>query len=378
VCVVSTVAFALKWFMAPHINVLKERHDVTIVTGGSAADLNGIIGPHVSFIPVRIERKISPVRDVAALAALWQVFRSGRFDVVHSIMPKSGLLSMIAARAAAVPVRLHTFTGQVWANKSGPGRAVLKSLDRVLVTHATGVLADSRSQQKFLIDNGVVRAEQVSVLADGSIVGVNIARFAFDVSARDRVRQTLAIPADAIVFLFVGRLRREKGVLDLLGAFERVAASRESIHLLVVGPDEDGLDPAFARSGLACQSRVHRVGFTDVPEQYMSASDVLMLPSYREGFGTAIIEAAVAGLPAVASRIYGITDAVEEEVTGILHEPANIMEIAGAMQRLSDDPVLRRRMGDAARTRAVQKWPEERVTQALADFYTDAIARAGR
>ena len=372
VCILATVPFALKWFMTPHIIFLGEKCDLTLVANGSSKDLAGLLGKYVSFVPMRIERKISIKDDVFALIKLWLFFRKEKFDCVYSIMPKAGLLSMLASFFAAIPTRLCVFNGEVWANKTGFMRSFLKLVDKVTARCATIVLAVGPSQRKILIDNNIVQEDKVGVIAEGSIAGVNIDRFKLNDSVRHQLRLQNGIKNDAVVFLFVGRLSRDKGLLDLFQAFSEAAEQNSSIHLLVVGPDEDGLDMGIS-SALAKRfvGRVHRVGFTDHPENYMSAADVLCLPSYREGFSTVIIEAASVGLPAIASRIYGIADTVVEGVTGILHQPAADHEIAEAMLLTASNENLRRQMGAAARMRAIDMFSEERVLKAFAEFYDD-------
>jgi len=355
--------------MRAHIEALKKVYDVTLVANGKANDLSGLLDRQVSFIPLQIERKISIKNDVLALIALWRLFRKEKFDCIHSIMPKSGLLSMLAARLAGVPMRLHTFTGQVWATKKGFPRFALRFLDKVLANCAIRVLADSHSQRMFLLENNVVKPNKIVVLAEGSIAGVDVNRFKYNPDARCQIRAHNKIPDNAIVFLFLGRLNRDKGVPDLAQAFASAAIQNTDLHLMIVGSDEEGLDAELMTLAHRFPGRVSSADFTNCPEEYMSAAEVLCLPSYREGFGTVIIEAASVGLPAIASNIYGITDAVEDGITGILHQPGSVREIAEAMLLFATDRKLCRRMGNAARERAINKFSERIVTKAFADFY---------
>ena len=374
ICIVATAPFVLKWFMTPHIISLSAEYDVVLVANGSTEDFSELLGDNVSFISLQIERKISIKKDIFALIKLWNLFQKEKFDSVHSIMPKSGLLSMLAARFAGVPLRYHTFTGQVWATQSGLRRLILTILDKVLVMNATQVLADSHSQRLFLIENNVANASEIIVLAEGSIAGVDINRFKFNTKSHHQIRLHHEIQDGAIVFLFLGRLSHDKGLMDLSRAFAIAAKQNADIHLLVVGPDEGDLEMEFSALAQSFPGRVHRAGFTDSPENYMSASDVLCLPSYREGFGTVIIEAAAVGLPALASHIYGITDAVEDGVTGILHSPASDREIAEAMLLLASNKDLRSTMGKAARVRVIDKFSQARVTGAFVDFYREMFS----
>jgi glycosyltransferase involved in cell wall biosynthesis len=374
ICFVTPLPLTINAFLRGHIDALKTSYDVTLVSNGSAGELAGVLGDHVSFVPIRIERRISIAHDLRALFTLWRFFRAEKFDSVHSITPKVGLLSMLAARGARIPRRFHTFTGQVWATQTGLRRFVLKSLDRVLGLNATRLLADSHSQRLFLIQNGVVKAPAIGVLAEGSVSGVDSQRFAYSAEVRARIRGQYGIPRDAVVFLFVGRLSRDKGVIDLSRAFATAAKKDANIHLMIVGPDEAGLQGEFSALAQRIAGRVHRVGLVDRPEHFMAAADVCCLPSYREGFGMVLIEAASVGLPAIASRIYGITDAVEDGVTGLLHRPTSDREISEAMLLLAADDGLRRRMGEAARQRVIDRFSEARVTGAVVEFYRNMLS----
>jgi len=371
VCFVTTAAFTLKWYLGPHIRTQSELYDLTLVADGRREELGVFISEGVKFIPLPIKREISIFWDLYSLFRLWRIFRKHRYDCVHSIMQKSGLLAMVAAKLAGVPLRCHTFTGQVWLTKSGFFREFLKFMDRLIVASATQVFADSCSQRSFLVEEGIVDFARIAVLADGSITGVDLERFARNETARSRIRIENHIAESDIVFIFVGRLARDKGLFDLSKAFKEVATSMRTVHLMIVGPDEGGFDSEFESLSQQLPGQVHRLGFTDRPEDYMSSADVLCLPSYREGFGSVIIEAAAVGIPAVASRIFGITDAIEEGVTGLLHEAGSVSEMVFSLKVMANDSKLRHAMGAAAHERAITKFPQERLTGALLGFYQE-------
>lgn len=370
ICIVSTVPLSLNVFMRLHIKNLCKKYNITLVTNGLPEDVFGLISCHVHFFPISIQRKISPIKDLIALFKLWKLAKRKQFDCVQSLTPKAGLLAMLASRLSGVPIRVHIFTGQVWAVKKGVVRWVLKYLDKILAGCATHLLADSLSQRAFLISEGITKNQKIEVLAKGSICGVDMKRFCFLPQARNDIRNKLGISQDEIVLLYIGRLNRDKGMLDLAAAFNKLCATPESnIKLLIVGTDEQKIQPAILQLCSECQDRIIFIDFTDSPEEFMSASDILCLPSYREGFGSVIIEAASVGIPAVASRIYGITDAVEEGQSGFLHEPGNIDELAEMIHQLVEDPALRRRMGEYARSRARLNFSSDQVASAWLEYY---------
>ena len=369
ICIVATVPFALIMFMKPHIVMLSEHYDVTLIANGKEGDVDMLLGKHVRFISVKISRKISLWSDIVTLYKLYTVFRKAHYDVVHSLTPKAGLLAMLAAYVARVPNRIHTFTGQVWANKSGMARWMLKTLDKSIAWCATSLLTDSVSQRRFLTVEHIVKEEKIVVLGNGSACGVDPKRFKPNMATRHQIRNDLSIPDSAIVYLFLGRLNKDKGIQDLALAFSELADHMPHIHLLVVGPDESNMDMELRLILGKYLGQFHRVGFTNKPEDYMACADIFCLPSYREGFGSVLIEAAAVCIPAVASRIYGITDAVVDGETGLLHQPKNIEEIKCALLTLSNNLDLRERMSKQAMARAHDLFSIDVVVGAMRQYY---------
>lgn len=375
ICIIVSSIGTAEAFLLGHMAAMTRSYDVSLVANCSEKDRLRNRGLDVDVLCVPINRSVSPFRDLMCLIALFRLFKQRRFDVVHSVTPKAGLLGMLVAKWAGVPFRFHTFTGQVWSTRSGMGRTILKSLDRLLANAATHILADSHSQLDFLRQEKVVASDRGSVLANGSISGVDINRFKPDSAARKSIRRDLAIPEQSCVFLFVGRLNLDKGVLALAEAFSEVARAHPNAYLLVVGPDEAGMKPRMEQLCGDALPRVRFVSFTERPQVYMAAADVLCLPSRREGFGSVVIEAAAVGIPAIASRIYGLTDAMEDEVTGLLHPPDDCSALAQAMNRLAESPHMVHALAEAARKRALQRFNNENVTDALQTYYRDVLSQ---
>jgi len=377
-CVVVASEMTVRTFLVPQLVAMQTQYEVTVVVNTAHPAFLEDLGVIAKLEAVPIERAIAPFCDLRCLARLVRLMRRERFDLVHSMTPKAGLLAMLAAWIARVPVRIHTFTGQVWATRTGVVRAAFRWLDKTMARAATFVLADSQSQRSFLASEHVASASKIAVLAHGSVSGVDATRFRPDPVRRRIVRESLGIPTTDVVLLFVGRINRDKGVMDLARAFALVADRRADIRLLVVGPDEEGLTGAIGDVCSRHLARLHFCAYTNAPEDFMTASDILCLPSYREGFGTVIIEAAAAGLPAVASRIYGVVDAVVDGKTGLLHEPADVDGLAGQLERLISGPELRRSLGAEARARAVRDFSQTTITSAVLDVYSRLLDVAPR
>lgn len=369
ICFVTASPLTLKVFMRNHLRHLAKSHEVTAVANFSDEAVVEQSVPGIRFVSIPIVRKISFLADILALIKLVQFFHKERFDAVHSITPKAGLLAMLAACLTRVPYRIHCFTGQIWATRTGFGRLVIKSCDRLIGLSANRILVDSLSQVSFLEREGVVRGGQAEVLGFGSISGVDLERFSFNKKTRASMRAEFSIPADVCLLLFVGRLNRDKGILDLARAFNYVAGKCNNIWLMVVGPDEGNVGDEFEHLCGGVLPCVRRIAFTNTPEDAMSAADIFVLPSYREGFGSVVIEAAACGLPAIASRIYGLTDAVEENMTGLLYPPGDIKALQDCLLRLCKNKNLRHKMGLAAHCRVQRKFSMPLVTAAMVDFY---------
>jgi glycosyltransferase involved in cell wall biosynthesis len=360
-------------FMSPHIKALISISHVTVLANSNDSTLLQQRGIDVVVEPVRVLRHIAPLADIKALWNLyWRLKRSAPY-AVHTITPKAGLLGMVAAWLARVPLRVHSFTGQVWVTQTGFKRWLLKTADKCISAMATDVLVDSPSQRAFLIEQGVLTAAQSSVLGAGSISGVNTQRFCPSEGARQAVRNQLCTSNDTLVCLYLGRLTKDKGLLDLAKAFAQVASAHIKAELWIVGPDEDNLFDQMLTLLNGYTDRVKRVGYTLEPERFMQAADMFCLPSYREGFGSSVIEAAACGVPAIVSRIYGLTDAVIEGQTGLMHEPGNVQDLAKQLDRLFANPAELLFKGEAAKKYCKLVFSEESITGAMLDFYKSRL-----
>ena len=368
-CFIASDPMSLRVFLLPHLRALSPFFNLGISANTNKMELLEVIGLKLPIQYAPIQRKIKPIDDFKALWFLFRKFSLERPDAVHTLTPKAGLLGMCAAWLARVPVRVHTFTGQVWVTRQGPMRWVLKAADKCIAAFATDVLVDSPSQRSFLIQEGVVSAQGSTVLGEGSICGVDTQRFKPSSLMRQQVRAELCSASDSLVCLYLGRLNRDKGVLDLAAAFAQVVSRHPKAELWVVGPDEGHMFAQMQTLLSACTRQVRRVGYTNEPERFMQAADLFCLPSYREGFGSSVIEAAACGVPALASRIFGLTDAVVEGETGWMHEAGNVQDLTSQLDALFKAPAELQRRGEAARATAERLFEQSLITGEMVRFY---------
>lgn len=365
----ATTPFAVNAFLRTHMEGLSPAYRILLCVNTRAYPLSDDVRTYAEVLHVDFARKMAPWQDLKALFQLLRIFVQTPPHAVHSITPKAGLLGMLAAWLARIPLRYHTFTGQVWVTRRGISRWLLKQFDKLIALFSTQVFADSQSQCRLLENENVVRQGGISVLGAGSIAGVDVERFHPNPDVRQTERAAAGTPASNMVFLYVGRLAREKGVFDLLAAFSGVAAKNGDVELWMVGPDEDGLLPQLEKLAGRRGGRVRWMGATSQPERYMAAADIFVLPSYREGFGSVIIEAAACGIPSIAYRIDGVVDAIVEDQTGALVPLRDIDAFADAMLELAGNDERRNALGRQARTRVVLEYSSTTVTAAWLAFY---------
>jgi glycosyltransferase involved in cell wall biosynthesis len=354
--------------------------NITVITSAGEELSRLSWSSELRSVLIEIPRSPRPLKDLQAMLRLIQVFRKNKFQIIHSTTPKAGLLSAIAGFVSRIPVRLHTFTGQPWVGLTGPLAWFARMSDIVIGHLSTHCYADSDSQRRFLIASGVVKPEKVSVIGAGSLAGVNLSRFGierFSPADKQDLRVALGISQQSKVVLFVGRICQDKGVLELLAAFNRVLGSGVNAELLLVGPVDQGRDDLGTLSlhDLSRQERIHHVGYTDCPEKYMAIADLLCLPSYREGFGTVVIEAAAMGVPTLGTAIYGLTDAVVDEQTGVLVPPRDVDALACELERLLRSSDLLADMGEAAYDRCVRCFDSDVINEEVLEEYARLLGK---
>lgn len=369
---VVTASYVVPWHLNNTLKRMAIDFDVCVV--GQNVSVNQDLYPTIQFVDIDISRKFRLFKDFMALMALYRFLRTYQPDIVHSIMPKAGLSTAIAGFFARVPLRLHTFTGQTWATHRGISRWFFYSIDRLINFLNHRCLTDSISQSNFLLENHISYCQQaLPVLSKGSLSGVDVVRFNKESVQQEAelLRQTLGLTKENIVLSYIARKTRDKGVVDMLQAFAMLANKSGRIKLLFVGPDEDGEVAKLRLSQPSLFNHVIDVGHVNNHEVYLAITDILCLPSYREGFGSVVIDAAAMSVPTVGSRIPGLIDSVAEGETGILFEVGMLTEFVRSLELLVNDETLRHQMGNAAKRRVDEYFSADKLYIALKEFYLE-------
>jgi glycosyltransferase involved in cell wall biosynthesis len=367
ICFVVSSPTTANVFLKDHIENLSKYYEIDIIANFDKEHKeHKERKEHITRINASIDRKINLKSDLAALFYLIKLFKKNEYVSVHSVTPKAGLLAMTAAFITQIPNRIHWFTGQVWVTKKGINRKLLKFADKIINFLSTSNLVDSQSQYKFLLKNKVINNKS-SVIANGSICGFDKNRFYPDSQARVATRSKLSINDNEFVILYLGRMVEDKGIFDLVQSLLLIEDNL-NICLLLIGSDEEGNIDKLKNKLVNSKVKFIYIPFVNDPEKYLKAADLYCMPSYREGFGLSVIEAAACAIPTIAYDIYGISDAVSEE-TGVLVQVGIIADLSRAIYFLLTNPEKRKIMGQKALKRAEELFSKELVVNGLNDFY---------
>lgn len=330
------------------------------------------------FVPIAVERAPSPWSDARALVAVSRALGRIRPDIVVAGTPKMGLLAMLAAAARRVPIRVHTLHGLRYETATGAIRSALWAAQRLSCEAATHVVCVGPSLRARARETALLGADEGLVIGDGSVNGIDVERYRTDAAmavAGHALRARAGISPTTTAVGYLGRLARDKGIGDLRHAWAQARAT--GARLVIAGSVDDTDRPDAADlAALRVDPTVTMLGHVDDAPSFLAAIDLLVLPTWREGFPTVPLEAAAMELPVVATRATGCVDAVVDGETGTLVPVRDPQALAGAITRYVDDPQLRARHGAAGAARVRARFTRARVHQATIELYRAILTRS--
>ena len=372
---VITASYVVPWHLANTLTRMTDDFEVCVVGQGVSKFQEAF--PHVKWVNINIDRKLNPVNDLLAVINLCSFLWNYKPDIVHSIMPKAGLLTAFSGLFCRIPIRIHTFTGQVWATERGLRRTIHYLADKLINSLNTICLTDSPSQSAFLYEHKITNAgKPLPVLLKGSLSGVDITRFNNQslVDQGNRLRESLKLKKSDFVFAFIARKSHDKGAIDILNAFSQVVSLKPDAKLLFIGPDESDREIERLRNENSDMfNNVFEFDLVDNHEVYLAVANILCLPSYREGFGTIVIDAAAMGVPSIGSNISGLRDAIEDGKTGRLFPAGNVGGLVEIMLDAIENPDKYNKMGLAARARVNANFTADLLYNALKACYMQLV-----
>lgn len=370
----ATVAMSLNILLKGQLRYLNQFFDVLAVSGYDA-DLETVKNREgVSIVSVAMKRSIAPFQDLISLYRLYKLFKKERPTIVHSITPKAGLLSMVAAKYANVPVRIHTFTGLVFPAKKGLFQKLLILMDKVLCWHATHIIPEGAGVKQDLLDYKITK-KQLEVIANGNVNGIDTTFFnsnTISEQQQQNLRNELGIDSSDFVFVFIGRLVADKGINELVRAF--LSLEIPNCKLLLVGPyeTEDPLQPETLKA-IQQNDSILSVGFQHDVRPYLVISDCQVFPSYREGFPNVVMQAGAMGLPSIVTDINGSNEIIIEGFNGTIVPAKNVTALSNAMIRIKEDETWRNQLQSNARSSIISRYEQELVWEALLIKYKEFL-----
>lgn len=377
ICFIVSSPNTAKAFLKDPIRALAKNYTIYLVVNASTSSL-----PDLDFFlekihSINIKRDINPYYDLKALLKLILFFKKNKFNIIHSISPKAGLLAMCAGYFAKTPSRVHTFTGQVWYSKKGFFRILLKNIDRLIVCFSTNILVDGQSQKEFLISQNIVKNNTASVLEKGSICGIDSDKFLPITKKKTAFREKYSVLENEIVLMFLGRLNLDKGVVDLILAFQKLRKHFLNIKLFLIGTDEAGIEKKMLLKKQSLEG-IFFTGYAPNPEEVLQGTDIFCLPSYREGFGMSVIEAEALEKAVVCSDTYGLRDTLIDGVTGLKHKTGDIDDLFLKLKILIENPTQIKQMGKAGRTYVKETFEQTKIINAWEEYYKVIVKKQNR
>lgn len=371
--IVTTVPITLKVILSGQPSFLSSAFDVSIVSSPDEELLYVSSQESVSSFQVPMERGISPLRDLVSVFKMVKLFQTHKPHMVHSYTPKAGLVSMLAGFIARVPIRIHTFTGLIFPTSTGIKKLILIWMDRLICACATNVVPEGNGVKKDLLDHGITN-KPLAVIGNGNIAGVDLTRFDKSFVIKDKLhiplKLKLNMPSNAFVFCFVGRFTLDKGFIELIDAFKLLP---DNAHLLLVGENDVRQPlPDEITALLNSHARIYNIGFQIDIRPALALSNVLVLPSYREGFPNTPLQAGAMSLPSIVTDINGCNEIIKPRYNGWIVPVKDSVALYEAMlSATNSDDLLA--LGENARLNIKQNFERNQHWKNMLSFYQNLL-----
>ncbi len=363
----ATVPQSLDSFCNGVLKELSQEYEVVAVSSPGEALDKVSRREGVRTIAVPMERHISLKNDLRSLWQMWRVMRRERPDLVHSMTPKAGLICMMAAWLARVPKRVHMFTGLVWPTSTGLKRRILMATDWLTCACATHVIPEGEGVKHDLLSHHITR-KPIKVLGYGNVKGIDMEHY-------NPALFSNVCHQEGFTFVFVGRIVRDKGINELVAAFDRLHEDYPDVRLVLIGPREDDLDPVLPATleRINSGNGIEAVGPQSDVRPFYASADALVFPSYREGFPNVVIEAGAMGLPSIVTDINGSREIIIDGQNGVIVPPRDEEALYQAMKRFVEQPDEIAAMAQNARGLIASRYEQSYVRQCLYDFYHEIL-----
>jgi glycosyltransferase involved in cell wall biosynthesis len=375
----TTVPLSLKYLIKGQPCFMSAFFEVICVSSGPKDELKEVADAEgVAVRQINMTRQITPFKDLKSVWKLYKLFKKEKPAIVHTHTPKAGIVGMLAANLAGVPVRLHTVAGLPLMESQGLKRFVLDTVEKLTYSFATKVYPNSKGLEEFILNHRFTNKSKVKMIGNGSSNGIDTTFFNSSLYTEDpkqKLRAQLGISKEDFVFVFVGRLVSDKGINELVNAFNWLTSQpvNRSTHykLLLVGPLETELDPLQDQTLNEIESNptIITTGFQPDVRLYFAISNALVFPSYREGFPNVVMQAGAMGLPSIVTDINGCNEIIEDGKNGLIIPPKDTKALQEKMLRLVEDEQLYKHLASNSREMITSRYEQKLVLEALLEEY---------
>ena len=372
---ITTVPISLKYLIKGQMHFMsKNGFDITMISA-DGVEINDVIeNEKCKHIIFPLTRKITPLQDLKVVFKLYKFLKKEKPQIVHTHTPKAGIIGMLASYFAKVPIRLHTVAGLPLLETNGVKRKILNFVEKITYSCTTKVYPNSNGLKQIILQNRFVKEDKLKVIANGSSNGIDTSFFnpdLFSVEEKKILKEDLKILKEDFVFIFVGRIVGDKGINELVAAFEKLSSKFKNVKLLLVGPLEEELDPLQEKTTTIIKNnkQIISVGFQNDVRPYFAIANALAFPSYREGFPNVVMQAGGMGLPSIVSDINGCNEIIVDGENGIIVPVKNISALKKEMQRLFEDISLFLKLKSNSRSLIVARYEQYLVWRAILDEY---------
>jgi glycosyltransferase involved in cell wall biosynthesis len=371
---ITTIPLSLEKLLEGQLTYMNQYYEVTAVAAEKERLEKYGEKNKVNTFWVEMTRAITPVQDIKAVWKLYNFFKKEKPEIVHTHTPKAGIVGMLAAKLAGVPLRLHTVAGLPLMETTGTKRKILDQVEKFTYKLATKVYPNSRGLKDIILKEGFVIEDKLKVLGKGSSNGIDTRYFdpfQFDDTQKKNKRQSLGIPQEDFIFIFIGRLVSEKGINELVEAFNNLQAENQNISLLLVGPFEKELDPLKEKTFKTIQlhEKIFTTGYQEDVRPYLAVSNALTFPSYREGFPNVVMQAGAMNLPAIVSNINGCNEIIVEGINGVIIPVKDTSALITAMKLFVENKNYTKRLSLNARDEICKYYERKEFWQILLKEY---------
>ncbi|MGR3790788.1 glycosyltransferase family 4 protein [Flavobacterium sp. TN-1] len=369
---ITTVPISLEKLLTGQLTYMSQYYDVVAISSENENLEKLGKENQVAIFCLNLTRKITPIQDTIAIFRLIVFLLKNKPEIVHTHTPKAGMVGMIASKIAGVPHRLHTVAGLPLMEAVGVKRKILNLVEKLTYVCATKVYPNSKGLEKFILENNFAPKEKIKIIGNGSSNGINTAFFAPEQISEEetlKLKAQLDIAKDDFVFIFVGRLVKDKGINELITAFTNLNLSKTK--LLLVGALESDLDPLLPETLTEIEENINiiNVGYQSDVRPYFKVANVLVFPSYREGFPNVVMQAGAMELPAIVSNINGCNEIIEEGKNGLIIPVKNSKAIEEAMRKVYQEKSLFDQLKSNARQMIVSRYEQKIIWEAIRNEY---------